>query len=395
MSWPCRKIDKIGIAVFCQVINLSICAQDVPEKERHISQNIDSLRIIKYEGKNFKFTPFAAPSYSPELQVLISAGGLMTFSLQKENPLVSRSSIPFSVGYSSNGSITGNVRANIFGRNDKWRLVADYWFKNMPDQYWGVGYEKAINVPESDSTTRYDRDWIKFTARFGFSIGQHFYFGPILDINETIASNINERMAQDPDYLLTGPVSRNSGIGLLMQFDSRDFATNAYKGVYINLEYIFYRDYLGGKNDFTIRGLDYRQYIQLKERRILAWELRSQTTTPDSPWTEKSMIGSPWDLRGYFWGRFRDNFMNFALVEYRHMFSRKKPNKAGSYNSRSGFVIWTGHGAVGPELTRNLNWIPNIGAGYRFEVQNRMNLRIDYGIGKDSQAVYFSFNEAF
>ncbi len=219
MAWPYRKYCHAGIAIFCQLIDPGIQGQDLQEKERHVSQNIDSLRILKYEGKNLKFTPFAAPSYSPELEVLISGGGLMTFSLQKKNPLVSRSSIPFSIGYSSNGSLTGNIKANIFGRNDKWRLVVDYWFKNMPDHYWGVGYENATNLPKSDSTTRYDRDWIKFTARFGFSIGKHFYFGPILDINETNASNINEIMALDPDYLLTGPNSRNSGIGLLMQYD--------------------------------------------------------------------------------------------------------------------------------------------------------------------------------
>lgn len=395
MLWPSIKLCKVGISVFCQLIVLVAQAQDVEEKESHISQNIDSLRIIKYEGKNFKFTPFAAPSYSPELEVLLSAGGLMTFSLQKDNPLVSRSSIPFSFGYSSNGSVTGNIKANIFGRNDKWRLVVDYWFKDMPDHYWGVGYDNAINTPKSDSTTRYDRDWIKFTARLGFSLGKHFYLGPIVDINETTASNINERMAMDPDYLLTGPTSRNSGIGLLLQHDSRDFATNAYKGVYINLEYIFYGHYLGGQNDFTIGALDYRQYVQLKERHILAWEIKSQWTTSDSPWTDKSMIGSPWDLRGYFWGRFRDNFMNFGLIEYRHMLGRKKPNKKGSYNSRSGFAIWTGHGAIAPELTNDLSWIPNVGVGYRFEVQKRMNLRIDYGIGIDNSAVYFSFNEAF
>lgn len=395
MSSSYRKICRIGLVAISQLVIFSIHAQDSQEKEKHVSQNIDSLRILKYEGKNFKFTPFAAPSYSPELEVLISAGGLMTFSLQKENPLVSRSSIPFSIGYSSNGSLTGNIRANIFGRNDKWRLIVDYWFKKMPDHYWGVGYDNAVNIPKSDSTTRYDRNWLKFTARLGFSIKKHFYFGPILDINETKASNINEIMAEDPDYLLTGPNSRNSGIGFLLQFDSRDFATNAYKGVYLNLEYIFYGEYLGGENGFTLRGLDYRQYVQLKERHILAWEIKSQWVTSDSPWTEKSMIGSPWDLRGYFWGRFRDNFMTFALVEYRHMFGRKKPNKAGNYKSRSGFALWTGHGAIAPEITNNLSWIPNVGVGYRFEVQDRMNLRIDYGIGIDNSAVYFSFNEAF
>ena len=87
--------------------------------------------------------------------------------------------------------------------------------------------------------------------------------------------------------------------------------------------------------------------------------------------------------------------MQFILLEYRHMFQRKRPNKKGSTDSRSGFVIWTGQGTISPEFSRNLDWIGNVGLGYRFEVQPRMNLRIDYGIGEDSKSIYFSFNEAF
>jgi hypothetical protein len=33
--------------------------------------------------------------------------------------------------------------------------------------------------------------------------------------------------------------------------------------------------------------------------------------------------------------------------------------------------------------------------GLRYEVQPRMNLRIDFGIGKDSNSLYVSFTEAF
>ena len=70
MSSSYRKICKIGILAFSQLIYFDTLAQDPKEKERHVSQNIDSLRILKYEGQNFKL-----PSYSPELEVLVSAGG--------------------------------------------------------------------------------------------------------------------------------------------------------------------------------------------------------------------------------------------------------------------------------------------------------------------------------
>ena len=389
-----RPIPIVGLLLLSAIG--SVCGQDAPKDDRRVEQNIDSLRIIRVEGKNFRFTPFIAPSYSPELQLLISAGGLMTFSLQKENPLVSRSSIPFAFGYSTNGAITANVKANVFGREDKWRLQSDLWIKNMPDHYWGVGYENATTVPKSDSTTLYERDWFKFVARLGFHVGEGgFYVGPILDINNTRASNVNPRMAQDPDFLLIGSRSRNTGIGILGQYDTRDFPVNAYDGIYINLDLVFYGEILGGENQFTTIEIDYRQYLELKPRKVLAWQVRARSATGESPWTEKSIIGSPWDLRGYFWGRFRDDFMNFLLVEYRHMFTRKRPNKAGNYNSRFGFVAWTGQGVIGPEWTRELNWVPNVGVGLRFEVQPRMNVRIDYGVGNDASSIYFSFNEAF
>ena len=41
------------------------------------------------------------------------------------------------------------------------------------------------------------------------------------------------------------------------------------------------------------------------------------------------------------------------------------------------------------------NWLPNTGVGYRLELQPRMNLRIDFGIGKNSSELYFNMTEAF
>jgi hypothetical protein len=39
--------------------------------------------------------------------------------------------------------------------------------------------------------------------------------------------------------------------------------------------------------------------------------------------------------------------------------------------------------------------LPNVGVGYRLEVQPRMNLRIDFGWGFETFGFYFNFNEAF
>jgi hypothetical protein len=39
--------------------------------------------------------------------------------------------------------------------------------------------------------------------------------------------------------------------------------------------------------------------------------------------------------------------------------------------------------------------LPQVGVGYRFELQPRANVRIDFATGVKSTAVYFNFQEAF
>ena len=63
--------------------------------------------------------------------------------------------------------------------------------------------------------------------------------------------------------------------------------------------------------------------------------------------------------------------------------------------SRHGAILWTGAGSVGTTAKDFQSWLPNFGIGYRLTVQPRMNLRLDYGFGRESSGFYFNFNEAF
>jgi hypothetical protein len=83
--------------------------------------------------------------------------------------------------------------------------------------------------------------------------------------------------------------------------------------------------------------------------------------------------------------------MTFLLVEYRHTFFTRSSNEP----SRHGIVFWIGGGTVysAPQEIKKI--VPNTGIGYRYELQPRMNLRIDLGFGTESMGVYLGFNEAF
>ena len=185
-------------------------------------------------------------------------------------------------------------------------------------------------------------------------------------------------------------------MGLLLQYDSRDVTVNAYEGLFFEFSSNFYKSQALEGPNYQIVVFDYRHYKQIKRPgRTLAWQAKTRICNNDVPWTEMSQIGTPFDLRGYQWGRYRDKTMLFGIVEYRHMFMRKTPRKDGSMMSRVGFVTWLATGTVADNYSKMTNWLPNAGIGFRFEIQKRMNARFDLGFGNDSSAFYLSFNEAF
>jgi len=369
---------------------------DTISGKKSFLQRLDSIQKMRIERGRSTLTPFIAPSYSPEMKFTITAGGLFTFKMKPESPVLSRSSVPFSVGYSTNGSLQVSIRANIYGKADRLRMTGEYWLKYMPDNYWGVGYQNGRYTDVSDTTTGYFRKWRQFKYKIVYRVIPNFYLGINYDKNSTDATDVNPRMEEDPNFLQYGSKTSNSGFGIVLRYDTRDFPENAYRGILLELAGTGYGKHSRSNNVFQAYELDYRQYLKIKrEGSTLAWQVKTRHASGDVPWTEFSMVGTPFDLRGYPWGRYRDNTMFFLLAEYRYMLPRKTPNSRGENYGPLGFVAWSGAGTVAKNYGDIKYWIPNAGVGLRFELQKRMNIRIDYGLGIEASAFYISFNEAF
>ncbi len=343
-----------------------------------------------------KFTPFIAPSYAPETEFMLIFGGLFSFKFEPLDSVLNQSSVPFSVGVSINQSMLFNARPYLYFTGDKYRLYGNIWLKNMPDNYFGVGYDRNSVIPRGEETTFYRRHWWQFDIRFIRKIRKNLYGGVLFDFNRTVANGLNPLMAEDPFIMDNGTSMRNRGLGASIEYDSRDMPVNAYSGLFINISSTFYGDYLHSDFNYTSLILDYRQYKTIgRKGRTLAWQIKNRTTFGDVPWPEMSQLGTPFDLRGYRWGQYRDEQMTFGIVEYRHSFLRKKAGKDGRMISKHGLVGWVAGGAIYSDASAIKNWLPNAGIGYRFEVQPRMNARVDFGVGRNSTGFYVSFNEAF
>ncbi|WP_239685843.1 hypothetical protein [Photobacterium swingsii] len=78
--------------------------------------------------------------------------------------------------------------------------------------------------------------------------------------------------------------------------------------------------------------------------------------------------------------------MLLSQVEYRQPLS-----------GRHGMVYWVGAGTLSNQLDElgQEKWLTTVGVGYRFEIKERVNLRLDMGFGNGESGFYFAINEAF
>lgn len=389
-----RSISRLTLLILAVLLlsTFELNAQEEEKKKKGYMARRDSVKEAKIAEGRGVLSVLGGPGYTPELQLIIGIGSLYSFKTNREDSLIQRSTANTSIGFTTTGGVIGKLILKTFWNQDKMRINGHFWFKSIPDHYWGVGYENAFTRIKSDSTTAYDRLWWQINPRFLFRLKKDFYLGPLVDFNYTKGSDESPGVLADPYYQKFGPKNYNGGAGLILQYDSRDIPVNAYSGTLFQVMGAIYGGYLGGDNLYYLLDLDFRNYRQLAKTdgQTLAWNLRTRFTTGEVPYGEMSQLGTPSDLRGYSWGRLRHESMLYALAEYRHMFMKKS-----GVRSKSGAVVWVGGGSAMEDVTQIEDWIANFGIGYRLEVQPRMNVRFDYGFGKDSNGLYFNFTEAF
>ena len=386
------KRNHIAIATALLALCLlsgNAAAQDVTKEEK--KKQRQAKKQEKIESGKLMITPLAGPAYTPELGFTLAGGIMTSFKTDRSDTLIQRSSAPIMLGVSSTGAFFVQSKWTTFWLEDKLRIYSDLNFKQMPDNYWGVGYDEARYTPKSDTTTKYVRTWVQFNPKILYQFRKNWFAGGIINLNYTKGTDACEGVLEDPYYAKYNDRPFNSGLGAVFQYDSRDVPVNAWQGAFVELSATFFGNYFGGQNNYQVYEFDLRKYMQVKRPGMtLAFQLRGRFAMNDVPYGEMSQPGTPFDLRGYTWGRYRHESMLIALAEYRHMFL-----KANGEMSPHGVVFWGGAGTLGDSVADFSNWLPNVGVGYRFQVQPRMNLRIDIGIGTESQGFYFNFNEAF
>jgi hypothetical protein len=367
----------------------------------------DSLISVK-SPKNFRFSILGGPGYTPDFGLLIGGSTLVTFSMDAKDLNLQRSVVPMAFAVTLGNGVGFSIvsRPQLYFNHDRFRIFGQFLFRMTGDNYYGVGFNTNKQTQRGEETTLFDSRSFQFNPVFLFRVkNSDFFIGPVVNFTYDKMINPSPGVFNDPSYVAqggdsTGYTAIEAGTGINLSYDTRDIPSNAYNGIFLDFRAGIHPAFLGNNTTTGLLNIDYRQYVSLKklgDRRLLAWTLSSKNAFGDVPITRLPFLGSPFDLRGYYLGQYRDKSATYLLAEYRHMVNTQPTNFWLKWAGRLGFAAWAGAGVMGPKLWEIEGVLPNYGAGLRIELQARMNFRLDIGRSplEKQTLLYFNMTEAF
>lgn len=323
------------------------------------------------------------PFYTPELGLGIGTAVVGMYRPDPNDTVSQNSTLTLSGYFSSTGAFGVTLQNYAFFAEDDWRFFLNGALSNTPTYFWGQGFTAGDNDSQKQQYTAQVLDLRPTLYR---RLDPNVYFGVGWTLNAQHAGEIDDNDPPNIQQTADGASILSLGGSVELSWDDRDFVPNPRRGQYASVRYTRFTPQTGSDTRFDQYQLHYSRYHSLDDNNVLAWELDGAFTQGDVPWSMMPLLGSNQRMRGYYEGRYRDKNVVSGQLEYRR-----------KLDWRHGVVAWLGAGTMGPSFHAldDGRWLPSAGIGYRFEFKPRVNVRLDYGIGKGSNGFYFQVGEAF
>ena len=278
------------------------------------------------------------------------------------------------------------AEGNIFFPSEKYILHTIASVSRFPDKFWGLG-----NTAPASNQENYAISQVDIFPQLVRKVYRNFFAGIGYEYQDVFEFDYNTggKSLFDQENITGRYGGHISGASFILTWDTRNNAFSPSRGLYAQYVFGTYQDLLGSQFNFAIQNWDIRKYFPLRKRRVLAMQFNMIITNGNVPIRNMSNIGSNSFMRGYYEGRFTDQDLVAAQVEYRTPVWK-----------RWGVVFFAGGGKVSSRFFDliDLSRIkPSLGVGLRFSLnsQEKLNLRIDSGFGRQSQGTYINMGEAF
>jgi outer membrane protein assembly factor BamA len=309
--------------------------------------------------------------------------GVYNFRFRNEPPKSNPSQIQFTLGYTLNKQIIFTLPFELYASDNKYKFKGELGYFRYFYNFYGIGPKSRIEDKES-----YEVHFPRFRADALRHLGKSFvglrYRYDRFDIKSIKTGGILDTQN------ITGKSGGNiSGIGLVLQYDSRDYLYNATKGFFIDGEYFINDKWTGSDYKYTRITIEATHYTKLKDKHTFVSNFIIRAINGDPIFYDLTYFGTPRFMRGYQDRRYMDKCETILQGEYRFPIWKRFEGVAfasiGNVSSRLDYIFDTPLKIA-------------YGAGIRYVLNraDRVRLRLDYGLTpNEGGAFYITINDAF
>lgn len=330
-------------------------------------------------------TTLAFPFAVRSLETNWGFGGILAhfFKMAPRDTTIRTSDVNFLALYTLKKQLILVLNATLFfPREDRIvRFQASYSY--YPDKFWGLGNHSIFDAEESFSQRQFF-----INPQFLQRIHQKLYLGVSYEFQHTGPVSYTPHGLFDKEDITGRHGGNTSGIGPVLSWDTRNNAYSPTHGVLAEIQYIWFNGVLGSDFNFTIFNIDFRKFFYLSERSVFAVQGIAGLSSGNTPFRKLEELGGSDMMRGYYAGRFTDKCLMAYQAEYRRLLFW-----------RIGMVAFAAAGQVGADPGRfeldGFHYAYGGGLRFMLSKMEKLNLRIDYGVGRHSTALNVQLREAF
>jgi outer membrane protein assembly factor BamA len=335
--------------------------------------------VDETDGPDWGVLP--GPFYTPETSFGIGLALVGLYRTDRAAADTPQSSLTLSGFASVTGTFGFNLDNYTYYNDDRQRLFVHGAVINQPTEYWGIGYLAGRDDHAQDYTAESFELWPQFYQRVAPSL----WVGAGWSASQLHASALEDDDANAIHDTADGPSVFGSGASVHLLNDTRDFVPNPSRGHVLSVDYTAYRPAFGSDDAFDTLATRFGAYLSVDAKTTVAFDLYGDFRSGDVPWNQLATLGNDQRMRGYYNGRYRDRDVVSTQIEWRRQLEW-----------RHGVVLWAGAGSLASRPSDlGTHILPSVGAGYRFMFKPRVNVRLDFGVGRDSAGFYFQVGEAF
>ncbi len=370
-------------------LNDSTKTNEEEQKETFFEKLVDYVEFRNEADRQDDVTRFRSKfvispvvSYKPETSWGFGVGAKWLFKFKDASEDTRTSNMPISALYTLRKQVVISSGYVVFFDHENYMLKGNIGYSKFPQQYYGVGNATPIENAELFEYQNILLEPLLLKRIVGkFFLGGGIRYRNIWDLD----FEKDGLLEQEKPLGYEGSVS--AGLQIAATFDNRDNVLNAQTGSLYEIKNAFYGRRFGGI-PFQSTQVDLRSYFKLSQRSdIIAVQGYGFFSDGRAPINELAALGGSELMRGYYQGRFLENNMLAAQVEYRF-----------PIYSPIGMVVFAGAGEVYNKISElRLNSIKvGYGAGLRLKIvkSENLNLRFDVARGENIN-FYFGIAEAF